>query len=148
MLIKIKSPGWDSYTGELGMAHFVNGVSVESISTREAYSIGSILNVVEIDEHGNEGNPVSHAFDLVRQTQVTAPVTPPRKRLSDLLAEQAAAEAEKPTPVAGKVYTQEELEKIAADKGIAGLREIADPLKIKGTAIRTLIAEILVKQPR
>lgn len=147
MLIKIKTPGWGKYTGELGMAQFVDGVSVESISTREAYALGSYLDVVEIDENGNEGNPVSHAFDIVRQTSITAPVTTPRRRLADVLAEQAAKSDDTPTGDT-TVHTQESLEKIAEAEGIAGIRKIADPLGIKGTAIKTMIAEILVKQPR
>lgn len=148
MLIKIKTPGWEHYTGELGMAHFENGVSVEAISTREAYSLGSYLEVVEIDENGKEGNPVSHAFDIVRQTTITAPVLAPRRRLSEIQAEQAAKEGEAAPAAGPEVWTQEALEKIAEEQGIAGIRTIADPLGVKGTAIKTLIAEILANQPR
>jgi hypothetical protein len=44
------------------------------------------------------------------------------------------------------VYTREELEKIADDKGIAGLREIADPMGVKDNSIMGLIKEIIQAQ--
>lgn len=43
-------------------------------------------------------------------------------------------------------YTREELEKIADEKGIKGLREIADPLGLKSNSIVPLIDSILEKQ--
>jgi hypothetical protein len=149
MLIKIKTPGWGSYTGELGMTRFEDGVSVEHISSREAYSLGSMLDVVEVDEEGNEGNPVSHAWDMVRGNSITAPVTPPRLRQSDIdEAAAAAAEAAGDEPDVTTLHTQSSLEIIASEKGIAGLREIADPLGIKGTGIKAMIADILLRQPK
>ena len=43
-------------------------------------------------------------------------------------------------------YTREELEKIADEKGIKGIREIADPLGLKSNSIVPLIDAILEKQ--
>jgi hypothetical protein len=45
-----------------------------------------------------------------------------------------------------KVYSKEELEQIADDKGIAGLRAIADPLNVKDNSIAGLIKEIINAQ--
>lgn len=43
-------------------------------------------------------------------------------------------------------FTREELEKIADEKGIKGIREIADPLGLKSNSIVPLIDAILEKQ--
>jgi hypothetical protein len=45
-----------------------------------------------------------------------------------------------------KVWTREELEVVADAKGIAGLREIADPLNVKSNAIPSLIDKIIQAQ--
>ena len=42
-----------------------------------------------------------------------------------------------------RFYTLEELEKIADNKGLKGLREVAKPLGIKGTSINGLIEAIM-----
>jgi hypothetical protein len=146
MFIKIKTPGWETYTGELGMAQFENGVSIEHISSREAYSLGAMLDVVELNNDGSEGNPVSHAFDLVKGNSITATVVPDRPRLSEVLAAEAKAKADAGDEISDPNvrYTREDLEKIADLEGIGGIRKISDPLKIKGVAIKTLISEILL----
>jgi len=47
-----------------------------------------------------------------------------------------------------KIYSREELEKIADDKGIKGIREISDPLGLKSTSIVPLIDMILEHQAK
>jgi hypothetical protein len=61
-------------------------------------------------------------------------------------AEGAPAEGGEATSTAQTTYTREELEKIADEKGIKGLREIADPLGLKSNSIVPLIDSILEKQ--
>ncbi|MDX5412913.1 MAG: hypothetical protein LPK02_07680 [Rhodobacterales bacterium] len=58
--------------------------------------------------------------------------------------EEAAADAEAAQPAV--VYTREELEAIADDKGITGLREIGDALDAKSNSIEGLIEKILAAQ--
>lgn len=146
MKVRLKERGWETYTGELCAVSFVNGENIEPMSAREAYSLGGYISIVELNEDGTEGNPVSHAFDMVRNQTVTASVEPPRLRQSDLdaiAAEEAAlAAAQDPT----KKYTVAELEAIATEKGISGIRAIADQYGVKAVAIKTLIAEILARQ--
>lgn len=152
MLIKITQPGWETFTGEMGGAQFENAVSTDHVSKQTAYALGSYLSVMEVDAAGNELGIVNHAHDLWRAKEVSAEVVAPRKRLSDIQAEEeaaakAAAETAGQDAPAPTRHTQATLEAIAADKGISGIREIAEPLGIKGTAIRTLISEILARQP-
>lgn len=149
MFVKITQKGWETYNGPLGMTEFKDGVSVGHISKQEAYALGSHISIIEIDEAGNELGPVSLSHDMVRQLDVSATVVEPTKRQSEIDAEdalKAEAKAKAEAEAGIKTYTKEELEAIAETKGIAGLRDIATPLGIKGVAVKTLIAEILVHQ--
>ncbi len=149
MLIKITQKGFEAYTGNLGMTEFVDGKSVDHISKQEAYALGAMVHVVEIDADGNELGIVSEAEDMVRRNTVHADVVPTLKRQDAVDVEDAATAAAKAaaeTKAGIVTYTRDELEEIASAKGIAGIRDIADPLGIKGVAMKTLIAEILVHQ--
>lgn len=64
--------------------------------------------------------------------------------LDALLAETSSEPEGENHPV--RFYTKEELEAVADEKGIAGLREIADPMGVKNTSIVGLINEILQAQ--
>ena len=146
MLVKITHKGWEGYTGDLGMTQFVDGVSVGHMSRQEAYSLGSSITVIEIDEDGKELGQVSHAVDMVKRLDVTAPVVTPAPRQSEI-DEAYVIEHADDRDYTGTVWTREALEEIAMTKGISGIREISDPLAIKGVSMKTLIAEILVRQP-
>lgn len=60
--------------------------------------------------------------------------------------ENEIAQAEDEQKAEVKVYTKEELEEIADEKGIKGLREVADPMGVKDTSIEGLISEIIAAQ--
>lgn len=64
--------------------------------------------------------------------------------LDALLAETSSEPDGETEPV--RLYTKEELEAIADEKGIAGLREISDPMGVKDNSIVGLIKEILQAQ--
>ena len=132
------------------MAWFEGGVTVSHINVREAYALGSYIHVVEIDADGNELGQVSHAVDMVKRQEVTAPVVKPRERLSDIQAREAAEAEEAKTAIEATgetVWTREALEEVGTSKGIAGIRAIADPMGIKGVSMRNMISEILARQP-
>lgn len=59
--------------------------------------------------------------------------------------EEKAAAEQSGTQV--KTYTREELEAVADDKGISGLREIGDEIDAKSNSIEGLIEKILSMQP-
>lgn len=162
MKVKIVEPGYAGYTGPLGQIEFVDAVSVNDVPTREALWVGGILRIVEVDDEGNELGSVSHADELVRTRHLDMPVTPametgdvnepaPDTEAARVAAELAERSAPDPLPVIpeaedaepAKVYTRAELEAVADDKGIAGLRDIGSPLGAKHTSIPGLIEAIL-----
>ena len=83
---------------------------------------------------------------MVKRLDVTAPVVTPAPRQSEI-DEAYVIEHADDRDYTGTVWTREALEEIAMTKGISGIREISDPLAIKGVSMKTLIAEILVRQP-
>jgi hypothetical protein len=149
MYIKITQPGWETFSGDFSGVVFVDGVSKTHISHREAMGLGAMIAVVELDEDGNHGNPVNPAWDLARDASIRAAVEPKLQTLKEYEREQAAKASAAGAVVekSGTVgYTREALEEIATEKGIGGIREISDPLNIKGTSIRGLIEQILLQK--
>jgi hypothetical protein len=155
MKIKIVQPGWDSYTGLLGTIRFENGIG-EATRT-EAIRCGSTLKIAEYDEvTGTTGDLISPAAEIVRRKSDSAPVVTALTRGVDeppvIGSTEAPAEAEEPantegdTPAESPLRTKEELEEIADAKGIAALREIAEPLGVRDTSIAGLIEKILKAQ--
>jgi len=139
MKLRLTQAGFESYTGQMGVVWFENGLSVTDVSPIDAIRIsaaigadwedGTAANVG--DMYLNNMNVPAHV-GMADRTSPEAPQQSPEQ----------TPQSEAPTTV----YTEEELAKIADQKGIAGLREIADPLGVKGTSIVGLIAEILKKQ--
>ena len=128
MKVKITQSGWSGFSGLLGQVMFENGISVEDIGKGDAAFLAGILQVEEV---GTGHNP--------SDTQ----------RIVDQYANAAAVEkvvVEAPAPVEFESYSKEQLEQIADAKGIKGLREIADPLAIKGLSIAELIEKILASK--
>lgn len=150
MKIKIVEPGWDTYTGPLGLVHFENAVSTSDISRQEALRIGAMLRVVEINEDGEDIGTVNPAHEVLLHQTVAAPVVPESPREAEpALAPAPQPVAEEPAPPAiVKIYSKEELFEIASKEGINGIRKIGEPLGVKNNSIKGLIAEILAAQPK
>lgn len=166
MKVRIVSKGWENFTGSLGFqAMFRNGVSVEDLNQRQIARIASSLRVVNADT-GEQVGPAVTAQSLYNKTM---PVARPVKTLEQAKSEQAEsreqlaaaaeeqAKADKASLAEAKakaeaavedivVYSRQELEAIAANEGIGGLREISEPLGVKGRAITELVNEILKAQ--
>jgi hypothetical protein len=124
MKLKLVQAGYEGFTGYLGVTLFENGVSVGDVPEREARTIG--MSIKTEWEDGGDPNPAQALLNSMHNEPVV---------------EAAAA------PVVPKVYTEEQLAAIADKEGIKGLRAIAEPLGIKGTSIKELIAEILAYKP-
>lgn len=138
--VRVIEAGWEGYTGFIGTALFEGGVSVDPVSFREQQILGGILRVESMDE-GEEGAQLGPSAELVRSRDIDAD----HERV-------AAAAQGVPVGEHGEVrlaverYTREELEEIADRRGIAGLRDIAAPYRVKGRSITELITEILQAQ--
>jgi hypothetical protein len=137
MKIKIIEPGWAGFTGPLGWTEFVDGVSVDEVSKAEAQHLAAVVQIEELDSAGEgTGKSPSIAQVILDTHGKSAPAETTVKGTD-------AA----PAPVApAKVYTPEELAAVADADGIKGIRQIADPLGLKGTSIAELIGKVLTAQ--
>jgi hypothetical protein len=129
MRIKIIQPGWENYTGPLGLATFVNGVA-ENVSPRGAAMVANVI-LVETDEGTNPSDSQRALDSQATPMGIPEPVSPG-----------PAAPAAEPRPI----YTREQLEQTADKRGIEGLRELAKPYGVKSSSIVKLIQAILDAQ--
>ena len=139
MLIRVVHKGWEGFTGSFGTAWLQDGVADGPLI--EAQRIGSLINCV--DEDGRTVNP---AYTELQMRTVSAEVKPAMQKSSDIVREETEEEVPEEEAEELTVYSKEELEKIADESGIKGLREIGDPLGVKGTSITALIEGIIQAQ--
>lgn len=132
------------FDGLYGMHYFKDGRSVEPVTLREAIRYGSIGPIV--DDDGTAVTPFNQNELANRWREPETYVAPPVVELAPEVV--APAEVITPPVIKKPIFTQEQLEKIADAKGIAGLREISDPLGLKARSIPELIREILAEQRR
>lgn len=160
MKLKIKQDGLCNYTGYLQTIHFTNGISDRDVKHNEAIRISVVMACVWED-----GSEVSRIVD---NTQISAPIgrvtrdvyvktevvagndsdhpefihheEKPKDAVSKTIVEVLPPAEEVPEIIVR--YTRDELEKIADEKGINGLRDVATPLGIRDTSIRRLIERI------
>lgn len=137
MKVRIVEPALSNYTGTLYQISFTDGVSDRELTAQEASLIGAAMRVENLD-----GEQVGAAVDHMRRHEVSLDKAV-EKNADTERAINEATEKEKPAAKEKPSYTREQLEAIADKEGISGLREIADPLGIKGRSINELIGEIL-----
>jgi hypothetical protein len=125
MKIKFTQPGYESYTGAFGDVEFVDGVSVDDVTDRQAQRIG---NLVQIETEDGK-NPSSAQVLLDSQGTL----------MSEKLDEKTVA----PEAVKVKSYTRQQLSDLADEGGIEALRKIAEPLGLKSRSIAQLVDQIL-----
>ena len=144
MKVKIIQKGWEGYNGTFGAAVFKDGVA-EVPSRAEALRIGSLVRLVQVETDGTEGGAVSPAQEILNTKGLSAQVVESRRAeaVEDEQTETAEDEDSSDVKETRPTYSREQLEAIADEKGIAGIREIAAPLDVKGTSIAGLIGDIL-----
>lgn len=134
----IKESGWAGFTGPLFGIEFVNGESVTQYTQMQMRQVSAMISVQTVDGHNpsvtqqmvdTQNTPMDR--DMVRNEQT-----------GELTTGAAMAEAIKPR----RIWTVEELNAVADDKGISGIREIADPLNVHGREIAALIVAIMKSQ--
>lgn len=141
--IKLIQSGFENYTGHLAGYEFIDGVSEDNLPKRHADRISAVMRVEAIDDENYKG-PTGDMIDK----STPAPVQEPSPRQTDEDKEKEKEQDAEKTPKIenppfGKVYTLEELNEIADEKGMKGLREIADPAGVKNTSIAGLIREMM-----
>lgn len=132
MKYRLTEQGWESYTGQMGVVDFADGVSIDDVSYVEAQRLAAILRIETVEVEPKDPGAAaaivaSHAHKFANHT-VPAQIDMP-KTVND-----------------GKVYTLAELEAAADAGGIKAIRAIADPYGLKGTSIADLVKSILTSQ--
>ncbi|MFT4064279.1 hypothetical protein [Paraburkholderia sp.] len=136
MKLRLLSPGMERYTAQMGTVFFEDGVSTTDVSHKDATRIAAVYAC----EWEDGTNPSVSQFLLDHmntpavsvQTTTVATTTP-----APVAPVVAPAQTEK------VVWNETDLAKIADEKGIAGLREIAEPMGLKGNSIRMLIEAVV-----
>lgn len=144
--LKITSPGFETYTGNLGGIDFFQGRSVDFVPRLFADRLTAAMQMVEVDADGNE-EPAGVSHRLVADAAERAPMIEPLERQTD---EERAAEDQDQLNRAIRsdvvILTREELEEIMSKSGIKGLREAAAPWGVKDRNAVALIEQILEAQ--
>lgn len=131
MKLVITEPGFKGYTGQMGVLEFVDGISTTDVLPHDAIRMSAVMGFEW--EDGTPASVAQHLLDRFGNPAETVEV------------KTAAPEPQVPVEAAKPVvqYTAEQLADIADKSGIAGLRDIAEPLGLKGNSINGLIAAIL-----
>ena len=130
MKLKLTAVGYENFTGLFGTIEYVDGLSVSDVMPQTAKRVACVISV-----EWEDGTKVGVADALIANQNMPAPN------------ETATVIPPEPSTVAveSKAWTEEELGALADEQGIAGLREIAAPLGIKGNSIAALIKGIVEK---
>ena len=128
--VRINVPGWEKFTGLLGVVPFEDGVSVRELVPEEKARIGSIIGIEDVD-----GGQVGAGVEMAKIHGAKAPVAAP-----------APKPEPKPEAPAELKYNREKLEAIAEEGGIKAIRKIADEFDVKGVEISKMIDEIVEAQ--
>ena len=141
MKLRLTQGGFETYTGQMGVVWFEDG-----LSTKDVLPIDAIRIAATIGAQWEDGTAAN-----VGEMYLNNMHTPAFVGMSEQAAEEPAAPVQSSVPApgvpSGAAHTVEELAKIADEKGIAGLREIAEPLGVKATSIVTLM-DLIVKAQR
>lgn len=141
MKLRLTQAGFENYTGQMGVVWFENGLSTTDVKPIDAIRISAAIGADwEDGSAANVGDMYLNSMNVpayvgMADRPIEEPVT---------YSEQSVVKAS--GDPGGVVWTEEALAKIADERGIAGLREVADPLNVKGTSIVGLIAGILKAQ--
>lgn len=155
MKVKLTQAGWEDLNGWFGAFEFVDGVSVKDLNPAECNRLRACVGC-DIIERDEGYVPMNADYSEIKSAEAPVgntiqPVDPEElekkleKDKQSLMSRIANAIKSKEVE---KVWTAEELEAIADDEGIAGLRRIADPMGVKGKAIQQLIDDILKEQAK
>lgn len=145
MKLKLTQAGFETYTGQMGVVMFEDGLSVGDVLAIDAIRIsaaigaewedGSAANVGEMYLNNMHSPAHVGGNDI---NEMSMPVEEPTGKNAPV--------PEGTEVVAESTYTEDSLADVADKEGIAGLRTIADTMSVKGTSIVGLIAGIMKAQ--
>ena len=142
--MKLKLAGlYADFTGDYGVLTFKKGLSTTEVSALDGRRMATLLPC--LTEDGQD--PLDHSVNW-DGVGILISVPPEFTKLTTVAeqnridAQTAAIDAEVAV-IVQPAHTRENLEVIADKFGISGIREISEPLGLKGTSIRGLIDQIL-----
>jgi len=138
--IRITQAGFEKYTGQMGILFFEDGLSTHAVAFKDANRISAVM-TCEFED-GTSCNPAQRLLDTKGQEAIVGRETIEMTEAGVSIAPLSAPAAPAQQAASTASYTVAQLEAVADDKGIAGLREISDPLGIKSNSIVGLIAEL------
>jgi hypothetical protein len=146
MKLRILQEGWETFTGQLGVNTFQDGLSVEDMLPRDAVRIAAQMFALWEDGStptlGSEfGQLLSMSAPIVGEGHDENHVVVPQNDTA--LISEGAAPAEKVAK-----HSFETLSKVVDEKGIAGLREIGNEFNVKAKAVGELMNLILEAQAK
>lgn len=149
MKLKLTQAGFETYTGQMGVVMFKDGLSETDVLPIDAIRIAAAIGAEwEDGSAANVGQMYLNNMDApahVGGGDMSAPVEPKRETDGEGSQTTESGTDSTTTPQASH-YTREELEAVADEKGIAGLRELAEPIGVKGTSIVGLMDAIIKTQ--
>jgi hypothetical protein len=140
MKLRLTAPGWESYTGQMGVIFFEDGLSVSDVLPVDAVRVAGVIGAEW--EDGSAANVSQMYLDNMH----TEAKTDAEQRVVDTADAPKTADpdaAKEKAELLGVTYTEEQLAEIADKQGISGLRDIAGPLGIKSNSISGLIEAII-----
>ena len=130
MKLKLTAPGWENFSGQMGVNFFEKGLSTADVLPFDARRISGVITC-----EWEDGSSPSVAQSILNNANTAAP---------DASDSPAAPVGDSTTPMtSGPIWTEEELGELADKEGIAGLRAIAEPAGIKSKSVQGLIEAIL-----
>ena len=146
--LKIVSPGFEDYTGNVGGIEFLNSVSETPVPPVIATRLAAAMAMIFVDQDGNELEDASIAHKLVADAEMRAPVIEEldRQSASERKSEDVSLLNKASVAPVERFYTEEELEALIKDKGIKGLREVGDAWGVADRSAMKLLEKILAAQ--
>lgn len=136
--IKLLESAFASYTGYMSGVEFKNGESIGEVPFVDQQRICSIMKAQTI-----EGVNVSGASALAMSRELTSFFALENEKKADLVIDSPRGEDGGGSNDEIIRYTRAELEAVADDGGIAGLRDIGNRFDVKATSIEKMIDAIL-----
>lgn len=128
--LRLIGKGFENYTGAIGVTQFVEGLSVGTPHQMDVHRLTCTIGARWDD---GSASSVGEGYEAAKNA--------PAPTVEEQVAADNAAVAAAAGP--GVTYTHEQLAAVADKDGIAGLRQIAEPLGIKASSIKGLIDGII-----
>jgi hypothetical protein len=134
--IRLRDPAYKYFNGDMGGVEFENGETKDHVSQRDIDRLGCILAIDIFD-----GTAMAINDSLIRDHSKKAVVVKASTRgtADEKEAEMEESRGRGVAKAPAKILSHEEVEAIADRKGIQGLREIAEPLNVRGRSIGDLV---------